>query len=119
MKNKKSHEIIAQGLVILENLEHRGAVGADPKAGDGCGILVQIPHAFFQSIGDELGFALPAAGAYGIAQMFLPKDKRQKETIMQVFAEEISSHGMELLGWRDVPVDNCDLGYSVLPTPER
>lgn len=68
IKNKKSHDIIRDGLTILENLEHRGAVGADPKAGDGCGILIQIPDAFLRN--EISGFTLPEAGTYGVAMTF-------------------------------------------------
>ncbi len=74
MKNRRSHEIVRQGLQILHNLDHRGAVGADPKLGDGCGILVQIPHRFFAEECAKLGFALPAAGDYAVGHFFMPQD---------------------------------------------
>ncbi|HRE21063.1 MAG TPA: hypothetical protein PKW21_08530, partial [Rhabdaerophilum sp.] len=70
IKNRKSHTIIEQGLKILENLDHRGAVGADPKAGDGCGMLVQIPHRFFREECAKLGFELPQPGHYAVGQYF-------------------------------------------------
>ncbi len=116
MKNKKSHQIIKNGLVILEKLEHRGAVGADPKAGDGCGILIQMPHDFMTAMAGDLGFALPQAGSYAVAHIFMPKDQGLQQQVRDVFEESISQHGHHLLGWRAVPVDNSDLGYSVLPT---
>ncbi|MGE3874265.1 MAG: hypothetical protein AB7F74_15035, partial [Parvibaculaceae bacterium] len=71
--NIKSHKIIADGLSILRNLEHRGAVGADPKAGDGAGILVQIPHEIFVEEARRLGVALPEPQQYSVAQLFLPR----------------------------------------------
>ena len=74
IKGEKSHQIVQDGLKVLRNLEHRGAVGADPLAGDGAGILVQIPHAFFKAEGERLGFRLPAIGAYGVGQLFMPRD---------------------------------------------
>src|SRR5471032_2861809 len=72
IKGRKSHKIVVDALTILVNLEHRGAVGADPRAGDGAGILVQIPHKFFTKKAAELGFALPAAGEYAIGVLFMP-----------------------------------------------
>src|SRR5712672_4061669 len=74
IKGKKSHKLIEDALAILCNLEHRGAVGADPRAGDGAGILVQIPHKFFAKKADHLGFALPAPGEYAIGALFMPRD---------------------------------------------
>src|SRR5215470_5480050 len=73
IKGNKSHKIVEDALAILCNLEHRGAVGADPRAGDGAGILVQIPHAFFVKKTDTLGFKLPAPGEYAIGQLFMPR----------------------------------------------
>jgi glutamate synthase (NADPH/NADH) large chain len=116
MKNVKSHTIVAQGLKILENLEHRGAVGADPKAGDGCGMLVQIPHRFFAEECAKLGYELPAPGEYAILQLFLPRDKEGRKIVQKIVDKTIKAEGQKLLGWRDVPVDNSDLGTSVLPT---
>ncbi len=74
MKNRKSHDIVEKGLQILLNLDHRGAVGADPKPGDGCGMLVQIPHGFFAPECETLGFALPEPGDYAVGLFFLPRD---------------------------------------------
>ncbi len=113
IKNQKSHAIVAQGLEILERLAHRGAVGADPKAGDGAGILVQIPDAFFRAV---LDFTLPAVGHYGIGMVFLPQDGALRAQLEQTIARYIDEGGQRLLGWRDVPVDNRDLGMSVLPS---
>ncbi len=74
LKGDKSHSIVENGLQILENLTHRGAVGADPLMGDGAGMLVQIPHAFFSAEADRLGFALPAEGDYAVGHLFMPRD---------------------------------------------
>src|SRR6184192_3046635 len=80
IKGKKSHQIVSDAISILCNLEHRGAVGADPRAGDGAGILVQIPHAFFARKAKRLGFTLPAPGEYAVGALFLPHEpERQKE----------------------------------------
>ncbi len=114
IKNVKSHEIIRHGLTILENLTHRGAVGADPKAGDGAGILIQIPDAFLRAESAAAGIELPPQGEYGVAMLFLPPhdpDARKKcESLLEQF---IVSEGQRVLGWRDVPIDNSDIGESV------
>lgn len=114
IKNQKSHDIIQDGLTILENLEHRGAVGADPKAGDGCGILIQIPDAFLRA--QISGFVLPEAGSYGVAMTFLPPEAQARHALEKMMEKTIADGGFEVLGWRDVPVNNSDLGYSVVPT---
>lgn len=116
MHNRKSHSIIGKGLEILKNLDHRGAVGADPKMGDGCGIMVQIPHRFFTAECAKLGIWLPGAGDYGVGQLFMPQDIRARTIIEELYAKTIADEGLTLLGWRDVPVDNSDLGSSVLAT---
>ncbi len=116
IKGRKSHQIVEDALTILVNLEHRGAVGADPRAGDGAGILVQIPHQFFAKKVAELGFALPAPGEYAIGALFLPHEEGWRHEIQNVFAEEIANERMVLLGWRDVPTDNSTLGETVKPT---
>ena len=74
MHNAKSHELVKMGLQILLNLDHRGAVGADPKAGDGCGMLLQIPHRFFSEEAQRLGFSLPEPGLYAVGALFMPRD---------------------------------------------
>jgi glutamate synthase (NADPH/NADH) large chain len=115
IKNRKSHEIVAQGLGILCNLEHRGAVGADPLAGDGAGILIQIPDRLFRAESERLGFTLPEPGAYAVGMMFLPRDaesRRRCEEALEVFVE---AEGQRFLGWRDVPVQESALGESIRP----
>ena len=114
--NKKSHEIVTRGLDILRNLEHRGAVGADPKAGDGAGILIQIPHDFFAAEAKKNGFELPAAGQYGVGFLFMPRKPILRQDIERIWRESASDEGLKVLGWRDVPVDKSVLGYSVKDT---
>ena len=113
IKGKKSHQIVRQGLTILERLAHRGAVGADPKAGDGAGLLMQIPDTFFR---EEAGFELPETGSYAIGMVFLPQKEDAREAFEKIINEVIEAEGQSVLGWRTVPVDNSGLGYSVLPT---
>src|SRR5215216_304372 len=105
IKGAKSHQIVDDALAILCNLEHRGAVGADPRAGDGAGILVQIPHAFFQRKANELGFKLPEPGQYAVGSLFMPRDKSWREIIQSIYAKEVKAENLKILGWRDVPSD--------------
>src|SRR5262245_14849242 len=116
IKGRKSHKLIEDALAILCNLEHRGAVGADPRAGDGAGILTQIPHKFFAKEAARLGFALPAPGEYAVGALFMPHAPARQKEIAEVYAEVIAAEGFRLLGWRDVPTDNSTLGESVKPT---
>ena len=113
IKNHKSHGIVRQGLELLDRLTHRGAVGADPKAGDGAGILVQIPDAFFRAVVD---FELPPAGSYGVAMVFMPKDEDARKETQATVERRLVEGGQMVLGWRDVPVDSSVLGESVIPT---
>jgi len=116
IKGKKSHQIVADALNILCNLEHRGAVGADPRFGDGAGILVQIPHRFFTRKAAEIGFQLPDPGEYAIGALFMPREKAWRTVIKSIIADQIKAEGLMLLGWRDVPTDNASLGETVKPT---
>jgi glutamate synthase (NADPH) large chain len=116
INNIKSHKTIANGLLILKNLEHRGAVGADPKAGDGAGILIQIPHDYFAADAKRLGFDLPAAGQYGVGFLFMPREPLYRADIERIWWETAREEGLKILGWRDVPVDSSVLGYSVKGT---
>src|SRR5580658_4926501 len=81
MKGKKSHQLVSDALKILVCLDHRGAVGAEPNTGDGAGILIQVPHEFFAAEATRLGFKLPAAGQYGVGQMFLPRDLKERDAV--------------------------------------
>ncbi|NVN85320.1 MAG: glutamate synthase large subunit [Rhodopseudomonas sp.] len=116
IKGKKSHQIVSDAISILCNLEHRGAVGADPRAGDGAGILVQIPHAFFVRKAMELGFKLPAPGEYAVGALFMPRETPWRKVIQSIIADQIKAEGLTLLGWRAVPTDNSTLGETVKPT---
>jgi glutamate synthase (NADPH) large chain len=113
IKGKKSHDMVSQGLQILENLTHRGAVGADPLAGDGAGILLQIPDAFLRAQCAAQNITLPAVGSYGVGMLFLPRDAAGRAACEQVIADKIAAEGQQLLGWRDVPVNSAILGESV------
>ncbi|MEK9686262.1 MAG: glutamate synthase subunit alpha, partial [Methylophilaceae bacterium] len=106
---KKSHEIVAQGLTILDNLTHRGATGYDPKLGDGAGLLSQIPHEFFLAEANEAGFKLPEFGHYGIGMLFLPQDDTLRNEVETLIEKIVEEEGQMTLGWRDVPVDNSDI----------
>ena len=116
MKRGKSHSVVEMGLQILLNLDHRGAVGADPKAGDGCGMLVQIPHRFLSEECAKLGFALPAPEHYAVGHVFLPRDGEGRKLCEAIIERVVVEEGQTFLGWRDVPVDSSCLGESVKPT---
>jgi glutamate synthase (NADPH) large chain len=109
MKNEKSHQIVRDGLAMLENLTHRGAVGADPLMGDGAGILVQIPDRFFREEMAAQDVVLPEAGHYAVGYLFMPQDAGLRAHIDGIIAEVIAEEGQTLLGMRDVPVDNSSL----------
>ncbi|MDH5749580.1 MAG: glutamate synthase large subunit, partial [Rhodospirillales bacterium] len=115
IKNRKSHKIVLQGLEILENLTHRGAVGADPLAGDGAGILLQLPDPFFRAECAALGVELPKVGEYGVGMCFLPADKNDRTSCENAINRTIEDEGQRVLAWRDVPVDSSCLGESVKP----
>src|SRR6516162_2715285 len=93
MSNTKRHDIIEKGLQILLNLDHRGAVGADPKSGDGCGMLVQIPHRFFSEECAKLGFTLPEPGHYAVGHFFLPRDPEDAKHCRQVIEKIVAYEG--------------------------
>jgi len=113
IKGKKSHSIVQQGLQILRNLTHRGAVGADPLAGDGAGILIQIPDVFLREELSTQGVRLPPPGQYGVGMVFLPKEPASRLACEYEIERAIKDEGQILLGWRDVPVDDTGLGDSV------
>jgi glutamate synthase (NADPH) large chain len=114
IKGAKSHEIIGLGLQLLINLDHRGAVGADPLVGDGAGILIQIPDPLFREWAKETGVTLPAPGQYAVAMCFLPREAKAREIVVKQFEHFIKVEGQKLLGWRDVPTDPAGLGKTVL-----
>ena len=114
IKGKKSHEVVARGLEILINLDHRGAVGADPEVGDGAGILIQIPDNLLRvwAAGEDVD--LPAPGDYAVAMCFLPRDEATRDAAIGQFEHFIRVEGQMLIGWRDVPVNTEALGAAVL-----
>ncbi len=109
IKGKKSHTIVEQGLTVLRNLTHRGAVGWDPKLSDGAGLLIQIPDRFYREEMARQGVKLPPAGQYGVGMVFLPRDPASRIACEYEIERAIKDEGQVLLGWRDVPVDNSDL----------
>jgi len=109
MKGEKSHEIIRQGIEILNKLEHRGACGSDSLTGDGAGLLFQVPHKFFKTQCSKIDIELPERGKYGTGLVFFPKDVRI-HSFLDVFNKVIKQEGLSLLGWRKLPVDNTTIG---------
>ena len=105
IKGEKSHAIVQQGLKILENLDHRGAVGADPLMGDGAGILIQLPDQLYREEMAQQGITLPPPGEYGVGMIFLPKEHASRLACEQEMERAIKAEGQVLLGWRDVPVN--------------
>ncbi len=116
IRNRKSHQPIRQGLEILANLSHRGAVGADPLAGDGAGILLQLPDTFLRAEGADLGIELPQPGDYAVGMVFLPRDAHARAQSEAALERTVAAEGQLFLGWRDVPTDNSCLGRSVRPS---
>ena len=105
IKGNKSHMIVEQGLLILQNLDHRGAVGADELMGDGAGILLQLPDQFFREEMALQGVTLPPPGEYGVGMVFLPKEHASRLACEQEIERSVRIEGQIVLGWRDVPVD--------------
>jgi glutamate synthase (NADPH/NADH) large chain len=114
IKGAKSHAIVSQALEILKNLDHRGAVGADPLLGDGAGILIQLPDALYRRWAGAEGLKLPQPGDYAVAMCFLPQDEQSREFIVGSFEKFIAKEGQRLIGWREVPVNPEGLGKAVL-----
>ena len=113
LKGIKSNDIIHKALEILDKLEHRGAVSADGKTGDGAGILIDIPHDFFKDVCD---FELPKAGEYAVSNVFLPQKENQREYCISEFEKNIKNQGLKLLGWRNVPVNRSIPGRIAMET---
>ena len=109
IKGKKSHAIVEQGLSVLKNLSHRGAVGYDPKLSDGAGLLIQIPDRFYREEMARQGVKLPPAGQYGVGMVFLPRDPASRIACEYEIERAVKDEGQAILGWRDVSVDNSDL----------
>ena len=113
IKNRKSHEIVRQGLTVLDCLTHRGAAGADPLTGDGAGILIQLPDRFLREECAQLDINLPEEGDYGVAIVFLPQIETARSACEAAFEEIIETEGQIFLGWRDLPTDNTVLSEAV------
>ncbi|HPT50335.1 MAG TPA: glutamate synthase large subunit [Accumulibacter sp.] len=107
IRGKKSHSIIEQGLLILKNLDHRGAVGADPLMGDGAGILIQIPDTLFREEMAKQGVHLPPPGDYGVGMVFLPKESASRLACQEAIERAVRLEQQVVLGWRDVPIDHA------------
>ena len=107
LQGNKTNDIIHKALDILVKLEHRGAVSADGKTGDGAGILIEIPHDFFVK---KCDFKLPEFHEYAVGMVFLPQKENQMDFCVKTFESEITRQGLEILGWREVPVDQSQVG---------
>jgi glutamate synthase (ferredoxin) len=116
IKGSKSHKIVEQALEVLVNLSHRGATGSEENTGDGAGILMQLPDKFLRNKTAELEIELPEVGNYGVGMIFLPHDKEKRAELQAVVQEAIESAGQELLGWREVPYDNQEIGQTAAET---
>ncbi|TIC88597.1 glutamate synthase large subunit [Nocardioides sp. GY 10113] len=119
LTGEASHDIVAKALTALRNLDHRGAAGAEVNSGDGAGILLQVPDAFLRDVAADAGFTLPAAGSYAVGTAFLPGDDEAVTKTRRRIEEIAAEEGLEVLGWRDVPIEPSILGtmaLSVMPT---
>jgi len=110
IEGQKSHDIVLKGIQILVNLTHRGACGCDPETGDGAGILIQIPHKFFERECASLGFTLPAPGEYGVGMVFLPVDPQDRILCEGILEKTAREQGLTVLGWRDTPINGDTIG---------
>src|SRR5512137_979436 len=104
IKGERSHDIILKGIQILVNLQHRGASGSDPITGDGAGLLIQIPHEFFERECARLGFTLPLPGEYVVGMTFLPVERHQRLQCEGILERIVREEGLHILGWRDTPI---------------
>ncbi|MBN2453301.1 MAG: glutamate synthase large subunit [Candidatus Omnitrophica bacterium] len=116
IKGARSNTIVKQSLEVLSRLAHRGAVGADPKTGDGAGILMQIPHGFFRKAAAGAGITLPDEGSYGTGLVFLPRDSEERGFCRDILEKVIKEEGQVFLGWRTVPVDDSVIGHRARAT---
>jgi len=113
---RRTHQIVENGITILKNLQHRGAVGGDSRTGDGAGMLVQMPHRFFAREAAGQGFTLPVEGQYGVAMMFLPRDDEKRARARDLAEDAVTAGGGTVLGWREVPCNPDVLGELALAT---
>lgn len=110
IKGKQSHEIVEQALTILLNLEHRGACGCEVNTGDGAGILIQIPHKFALKIAEQVNISLPEPENYAVGMLYTSPDAQIRQQSQEIFTQIVETEGQKVLGWRDIPIDNSDLG---------
>src|SRR6185295_423517 len=111
IKGRRSHAIVRQALQVLMNLRHRGACGCEANTGDGAGILLQVPDRFFRKV---TPFALPAEGEYGVGLVFLPREAQDRDAVQRLVEQLVAEEGQQLLGWRDVPTDDREVGPSAV-----
>ena len=116
IKGKKSHSIVKRGIEILCNLTHRGAVGADPLDGDGAGLMIQIPDAYYREVCD---FELPKSGEFGAGIVFLPQNSTSREACIAVLDRELAGVGCTLLGWREIKTDSSTIGRNARSVEPR
>jgi glutamate synthase (NADPH) large chain len=114
IKGNKSHQIVSDALTVLENMEHRGACGCESNTGDGAGLMIQTPHEFFFDECIKLGIHLPAFGRYGVGVVFFPQEIRLREECRDIFNRSAEKLGLEVLGYRKVPVNREDIGPTAL-----
>ncbi|TCK85265.1 glutamate synthase large subunit [Albibacterium bauzanense] len=114
VRGEKSHQQIMDALIMLENMEHRGACGCDPDSGDGAGIMFQIPHQFFWEECIALDILLKEPGHYGVGMAFLPKGEKENDICRSIIEKAAQDRGFKFLGYRDVPVDSSGLGKTAL-----
>jgi glutamate synthase (ferredoxin) len=110
IKGRKSHKIVQYATQVLHNLDHRGASGSETNTGDGAGVLLQMPHAFFKEVARKARLTLPGPGAYGSGIIFLPRNPTRRRRLEEHFEQIVQSEGQSIIGWRTLPVDNSTLG---------
>ncbi|MYW89927.1 glutamate synthase large subunit [Amycolatopsis rubida] len=113
LTGRRDHQIVAKALVALKNLEHRGARGAEPDTGDGAGLLIQVPDAFYREVA---GFELPPAGSYAVGTAFLPQDEKRRGRAMTTIERIAAEEDMRVVGWRELPVDTAHCGPTAAQT---
>ncbi len=116
IKGQRSHQLVDQGITAVEHLAHRGATGCEENTGDGAGVLIQIPHEFFQPECAALGFTLPEAGRYGVGAFFASRDEQARSQAMELFKTIVEDEGQEVLGWRRTPTNNASVGATAKAT---
>ncbi|HEY7118601.1 MAG TPA: hypothetical protein VH475_18570, partial [Tepidisphaeraceae bacterium] len=115
MKGIPSHQLVSDALMMLENMNHRGACGCEENSGDGAGLLVKMPDKFFRKEARRLGFNLPRLGEYAVGMVFLPQERSARLKCERTVERVVRDNNMVVLGWRDVPVDHNHVG----PTPKK